>query len=371
MAAEAATPIELQFCQKCGISIPLSDIELGRARPAPGGFVCMGCSAGEVPAAAGDPAARSRGGTALLVLVALYLVGSTSFLLARELGREPVVLPKGVDPKAVESLDRKVEALDEAMRRDATSRGGALADLRGSIELVAKRLREVETVAAESGREGLRRDDELRAALLRLTDETVALKAPLSQMLEELRRLTAQVAAVAGEGAATPGNATPAAAPPPPPPADGRSREQLERERRVKEYVGQLLDPKAKDQLRYNAAVQLGDLQDPASVDPLLQALEKDPYDLVRRASAWALGRLGKEAVRAIPSLIDKIGKPEEYVAYMCECALRDITRAVTGAPVAFGCDPSLPQKKRKEIQKQWEEWWEKNRALFLPAAGG
>jgi len=360
--AEAAAPIELQFCQKCGISIPLSDIETSKARPAPGGFICPGCVLEERPAppaaAAGTPGAL-RG---LALLLGLYLVGATTFLLMRELRREPVVLPKGVDPEQVEALDGKIGQLDLRMRDEAGVRSGSMETLGANLARLSRDLESIRSLAAERDGEGRRRDDELREGLLRLRDETVALKAPLSQVLEELRRLSGDVGSLAQKPA---GDAAPPA--PPAPSAPSKSREQLEHERQVQQYVDVLANPRSKDQDRYNAAYQLGDLQDPVAVDPLLRSLESDPYDMVRRAAAWALGKLGKHAVKAIPALIDKIGKPEEYVAYMCECALRDITRAVTGAGQSFGCDPTMPQKKRKEIQKQWEEWWEKNRSTFLP----
>jgi hypothetical protein len=69
--------IQLHFCQRCGISIPQADIDTGRARAAPGGYVCGGCwfprsdAAGPAPAAAGRAGAISEPGGRLLVTIAL------------------------------------------------------------------------------------------------------------------------------------------------------------------------------------------------------------------------------------------------------------------------------------------------------------
>jgi epoxyqueuosine reductase len=52
-------------------------------------------------------------------------------------------------------------------------------------------------------------------------------------------------------------------------------------------------------QLARNAAIALGNSGDPAAVPPLVRALERDRYPLVRGHAAWALGRLGGDAAEA------------------------------------------------------------------------
>ncbi|MHC4493877.1 MAG: HEAT repeat domain-containing protein, partial [Planctomycetota bacterium] len=144
------------------------------------------------------------------------------------------------------------------------------------------------------------------------------------------------------------------------------SREEVERERLVNEYIVKLADRKASDQTRYAAAVQLGDLKHLDAVQPLIKALQKDSNDLVCRAAAWSLGMFGKDAIPAIPALIGEIGGKQEYVGYMCERALGEITKAVLGKAVTFNFDPTMSQRERRKVQENWEEWWAKNRAQFL-----
>jgi hypothetical protein len=141
-----------------------------------------------------------------------------------------------------------------------------------------------------------------------------------------------------------------------------------EKSRVLEENLAQLADRSLNKQARFNAAYHLGELKDPRAVDPLMKALESDPYDLVRRAAAWSLGMMGKEAVRAVPTLIKGLGDKHEYVGYMCERALGEITKAVTGAAVNFGFDPTMNTQRRRNVQRQWEEWWQRNKATLLPS---
>jgi len=135
-----------------------------------------------------------------------------------------------------------------------------------------------------------------------------------------------------------------------------------ERRKQVDKLIQQMLNKRTDKQERFNAAVQLGDLQDPSSVDALITALKKDAYDLVRRAAAYSLGMLGKQAVKAVPDLIAQMDDKQPYVGYMCERALGDITKAVLGATVSFHFDPIMSLKERRAIKRKWELWHDKNK---------
>ncbi|MGH7163822.1 MAG: HEAT repeat domain-containing protein [Planctomycetota bacterium] len=362
----APEPIQLHFCQRCGISIPVADVESGRARPAPGGYVCVGCvyehrdHETAAPAAPREAAAREGGSRVLLALALLYVVGATSFLLVRELQREPpaVQLPESVSPESFRALDDKVSQFERAWRDRVEAERLALNALAEDILALRRRGEETQVSSLDIAQKLFDRADDLRGSVLTLADRTLGLKHSVDELM--VRQVRAE--AEASKNPEPPdAPASPPASPPPAQPA--KSREELERERLAGEYIQQLKGKDSPNQTRYNAAVALGDLEVPAAVEPLIAALDKDPYDLVRRAAAWALGRLGKQAVGAIPALIQQIGGKEEYVAYMCERALMDITKAVTGAAVSFKCDPAMSLKQRRQIQKQWEEWWEKNRS--------
>ncbi len=369
--------IRLHFCQRCGISIPVADVESGRAPPAPGGFLCAGCVYVErdrewAPAgapAAPAPAARRDGGSRALAAVALlYVVGASTFLLIREVNRKPpeLILPATfASARDMQKLDAAVVDLDRKVRDALGDLATNDTELRGSLTKLQEGLAALRRRADETQRANLERSEKLVTGLLELTEMTVGLKRDIPGILEDLRGVRELVAS--GSGTAKPPSGTDPSAPgmETPPVAPGPSREEMERQRQLADYVRKLTEKGSSDQTRYNAAVQLGDLRDPAAIDPLMQALEKDPYDLVRRAAAWSLGMMGKEGIRAVPALIRQIGQKEEYVGYMCERALGEITKAALGAAVSFKYDPTMSQRERRAIQKKWEDWWEQNRHLL------
>jgi len=372
--------IQLHLCQRCGISIPEADIENGRARAAPGGYVCVGCIYKKrdqeiAPVAASGPRAvtaqaqaQARSGVGLRILgsvAMLYVVGVTTFLLFRELNPTPVdlELPSIASARDVKGLGRKLDAVDEQTR-------GALAQLKSNdqkqnddLAQVSRRVQGVEKWLVDDAEETRRRHDDLVRSLIKLREQTLGLDKDVNTVLREVRGLDDKMKA----GGDAPGPEKPPVAPEPKDTPKPRVDPNPELTRQLSNFVRQLKDRSIDDQTRFNAAVQLGDLRDPRAVDPLVEALHKDSYDLVRRASAWSLGMLGKDAVRAIPDLIDQMKDKEEYVGYMCERALGEITKAALGEPVSFKFDPTMKSRERRRVQKKWEAWWIKNKPMLLP----
>jgi hypothetical protein len=153
-------------------------------------------------------------------------------------------------------------------------------------------------------------------------------------------------------------------APEPAPTDDGTP----EGKKRVVDYYVKLLDDQS-DDVRYNAVATLGEMRAVEAKDALLAVLEKDKYQLARRAAAWALGRLGKEGAPAIPALIREVGGEFPLLAYMCDDAISDITESM-GERVSMGFENGMTAAQRLEIQKKWHEWLERNREkLGIPAA--
>ncbi|MHC4939695.1 MAG: HEAT repeat domain-containing protein [Planctomycetota bacterium] len=361
--------IELHFCRDCGISIPIADIESGRANPA-----LPGCAYGmercshrkEAPEVAAPTAARpvrtapdgGGGMRIVLALALLYVVGTTTFLLFREVQRKPpeIRLPSDVAMvRDIRDLGRKLEAVDEQAQRaleqlksNDSLQATTLSGLRQRIHELGDALRRTNDSAQE-------RDREVARGLLSLTEEVMGLKTPLGDIMMRLDKL--------GDGAARPQPET-TVRKKTTQPDKNEPTEDPKLRAQVEDFIKQLGDRAQSDQNRYNAAVQLGDLGHPAAVTPLMTALQKDPYDLVRRAAAFSLGMLGKHAVPAIPVLIEGVSKQEEYVGYMCARALGEIAKATLGQTVEFGYDPTMSRKQRNEVRDKWNEWWEKNKAL-------
>jgi hypothetical protein len=300
----------------------------------------------------------------------LYVVGATTFLLVRELRRDPPAAVDLGDVATVSSVDgvaRRLDLLVEDLNKTAlTALKGNDERQREDLKELALRLNGLAEETAKLG-DGVRADvADLQKLLLETLNRTGLLREDVGSVRGALDRLVREVR----ESARPDGAAPPSEESTPPPDVPKRSQAELDRERQVQEHIATLADRRGGEktnQARYNAAVQLGDLKDPQAVPALIDALQNDPYDLVKRASAWSLGAFGKDAVPAIPALIGEIGGKEEYVGYMCERALGEITKVVTGTSVTFGFDPTMNLANRKKVQKRWEEWWEKNRASIAP----
>jgi hypothetical protein len=371
--------IEINFCQRCGISIPQADIDSGRARAAPGGYVCVGCiyqqRDGEMhprPARAAGAPAASGGGRALVAVALLYVVGATTFLLYKELNRKPPQIDLRSLARAgdVKELGRKVDAVD-GQWRDAAAQLKSNDNLqRADLRKLDDGLRRVEERVVSEAALSKKRHDDLSGSVLEIGRRTVGLDEDVEEVLEELRGLgeTIKERKVPDPGGPAP---IPGPTPPKQTPGEDGTAEDAELALKIAKYAAQLRDKKADKQSRFNAAAELGDLNDPRAVDPLVAALAQDPYHLVRRACAYYLGMLGKHAVRSIPHLIAQMDDKDEYVGYQCERALGKITEAALGAAQTFHFDPTLSRKKRRDIQKQWEEWWEKMKPRLLPEAEG
>jgi hypothetical protein len=319
----------------------------------------------------GKPAGPRTGTYALTALALLYVVGATTFLLSRELTREP---PKPMrddlaTSAAVQQIAQKVdEVVDQTRRAFGELRGNDTVQ-RGDLSSLSEKLNELRQETTRLARVMRTDIEDLQGTVLTISQRTGLLKENDETILSELRSLSDRFASGGGPAPAEPPAVKDggAGAEKPPPARPPQTREEVERERLVKEYIAKLGDRKASDQTRYNAAVQLGDLKHPDAVQPLIKALQKDSYDLVCRAAAWSLGMFGKDAIPAIPALIGQIGGKQEYVGYMCERALGEITKAVLNKAVTFNFDPTMSQRERRKVQKKWEDWWAKNRAQLLP----
>lgn len=367
-AVSGPEAIELHFCRRCGISIPQGDIDTHRARAVPGGFLCDACVL-DAPIPTPRPAAPAqpaRSGSRALVLVALlYVVGTTTFLLVRELQREPPTAPRTdfATPKDVETLAKRIDAADAQMH-------AALTDLKSNDEVQREDVHAMSLALNSLSEETTRTSGQVRQKLDDLESMSRALANKTQLVREDVEAARAELRQLRGDGMSG-GGARPVKESPPdvnPPPQ--RSPEEMERDRLVQEYIAKLSDKKTPNQVRYNAAASLGDLRHPAAIPALIDALENDSWDLVSRAAAWSLGLYGKDGIPAVPALIRQLGGKDGNVGYMCERALGEISKAATGTAVSFGYDSSASQRQRKAVQKKWEEWWESKKGELMPEAG-
>jgi HEAT repeat protein len=334
----------------------------------PGGFLCDACAidAPAPVARATAPAEAPRSSTRGLVLVALlYVVGATTFLLVRELNRQA---PQAQAPRAdyasasdVAAIAKKLDDVEAQARR-------AHEDLKANDLRQDQDAHEQSLAFHAHAQEFAKFSAEVKGRLDDLDSMAKALATKTQLVRDEVEAARNELRQLRGEPP------TVKTTPEPPvvdlPPTPERSPEEMERDRLAAEYIAKLADKKQPNTVRYNAAYSLGELRHPAGIRALVDALQNDPYDLVCRAAAWSLGMYGKDAVSAIPALIEQLGGKDGTVGYMCERALGEITKAATGTAVSFGYDSNATQRARKKTQKDWEDWWEKNRSQLLPGAG-
>jgi hypothetical protein len=199
----------------------------------------------------------------------------------------------------------------------------------------------------------LKQGDELRAKG-DLDGAIAAYRAAVAAFQQVVEREEGKVAE--GEKAA---NAAPEPAPADDGTPDGRKR--------VIGYYAKLL-AHASDEVRYNAVAQLGEMRAVEARDAILAVLEKDRYQIARRAAAWALGRLGSDGVPAIPALIREVGGEFPLLGHMCDEALGRIAEAALGESVAMGFKAEMTPAERLEVQKKWQAWFDGNRTrLRIP----
>jgi hypothetical protein len=375
---EAGTnAIELNFCQKCGISIPLVDIENGRARAAPGGYVCVGCiyqhREDDLQPRSVRPHRSARrgsgGGRALVAIALLYVVGASTFLLYKELGRKPVEVDMRHLAGKSELIDlaRKTESIDQQSRRAFGQLGQNDSLHRQDLARLGEAVRKLEERVVAESAESKKTYKDLAESVLEVARRTIGLDKDAKDILAELRGLKETVKRQPVPVAPPPRETVPNESKEAEPKESDAGGADPELTRKIEKYVAQLKDKGVDKQMRFNAAVELGELNDPRAVDPLMVALSQDPYYLVRQAAAYYLGTLGKHSVRAIPNLIGQMDDKEAHVAYQCERALGLITQQALGAPQTFHLDPTMDRKKRRSIQKKWEGWWEKMKSKLLP----
>ena len=378
MSGTKSDGIELHFCRDCGISIPISDIEAGLANPAlPGCAYARDDCSNRTSAPASDAPAPIRSGSRtepgrenglriVAALALLYVVGASTFLLFRDLSRPPakVMLPTDVAlVRDLRDLERKIDAVDKGTRDTLRQIKSSDTLQSSSLASLRDRLKELSAALDQASADAQGRDTELSRALLALTEETMGLKTPIDDILRKLEE------GVAIGGGTAEKKDPEAKKPDTKPVVENKTEDDPKKRAEADKFIKQLSDRSASDQTRYNAAVQLGDLGHPAAVDPLLTALQKDPYDLVRRAAAFSLGMLGKHSVVAIPTLIEGVAKQEEYVGYMCARALSEISKATLGRAEEFGYDPTMSAKQRRDVRDKWQAWWDKNKTLIQPLA--
>ncbi|MBM4060047.1 MAG: HEAT repeat domain-containing protein [Planctomycetes bacterium] len=352
---------EVLFCDLCGTSVPLADLEKGAAirhHAKTIGGCCLQvlrkgdsplASPGAPPAPAAPPRAAAGDGRLLPVAIVLLaaVAAATVFLDQRVGGVESLVRQNQEQSVQAQRSDSDVlqglgVAMDSVARKaDLDALTERLANLDGAMQLHQEQLRlQVE---------GLR---QVVVAVQQETHKLVAGTIDYRPLFEDhrqqLHRLLTAVADLRGAGAAAPSPAAPAAPPAAVPEATGLPEALLA-------HVKKLGDADAA--VRFEAVDALVASKNPAVLKYLLP-MARDADSFVRRLTIEGLRDF--KHVEAVDALIAALGDSDVSVAETAWSSLKKLT----GQKIPFDAT-STSKEVRQRAQQKWQEWWDKNRATF------
>lgn len=370
--------MKIQFCDVCNESVPVADVDEGRAVLRNGRVVCARCEAAmsasaalgsiaPAPQAAVElivapprvlhpppslvpPAPRTASGAPLavaLAIVALLAALGGGFFLFDRLERRTRELEDEL-ARVGASIDERARLASSGLANEMRAANEGFGEVRGSVGDLERRL-------DESAKERAAAHDALRAEVEQLSARMVAIDTVESALerheteLEDLTRLGSTLRAEL-DGVSDRMDEPVAAADPAADPAAASAPGAAD----APAWVSWLADLSSPDSgTRWQAVQSLGATGDPSVATHLLPMLG-DSDIFVRMAAARILGELG--AVDAIPGLIDALEDPEMSVREQAFVSLRK----VSGQSLPF--DPDGKDVDRAKRVKAWREWWDRAR---------
>jgi hypothetical protein len=347
--------VKIYFCDICNESIPLQDLEAGKAITVKGKVLCRNCNPGAGSAASPPAAAAAQPARYALLAILLSLAGA---------GAMGVVLRNERDEK-LSQIREEIGEGERRLRAENERRGETLLARHGRGEEALSRLsqgteettRRIDRQLQEMGtrlegfqayiretEEGKRRLEGIEIAQTAASENLRSLQAAV----EELRRTV--------EGLRAGGVA---AAPPSPAPADGPSAQGEGAPEAIPPGIQSLL-VKLKDpdpSVRWGVVTDLAKAGDPRVVPHLLPLLE-DEDSFVRHNVALTLGEL--DARSAVPALLDALSDEQAIVRDSAITALRRLTHQ------NLKFDPYARREERDRQLRAWRSWWDSNGARFL-----
>lgn len=343
--------MDIRFCSITNESIPDGEFESGRA-------ITVGKKSFYVSAALQRLMARSRLRGWLILLLGLYAVGVTSYLLVREVSRkapDEQKLAAAVNDKFVANLNTLEEAM-HAADRDRAARLTKAFD--GRLGEASKHRKEIHTAVAglsaafDKQEEGLgkrlemadKRQSRMEAEVSKLLDWILKIQGTAQDLATRFAEERAKERAQPRPVAPAP---TPEVANPPVATPDGGE----EHERKLKMWIARLKD---KDHdIVFTATVKLADLGDLRAAKPLA-AVVRDHKDYYARLGAvTALGTL--KAVDGVETLIDALDDKDDLVRMN---ASENLT-AITSQDFPFDADMS--RNERSKVKRRWRTWFKEN----------
>lgn len=352
--------MELVFCDLCQQSVPLPDLDAGRARRRAERVVCEACLALLAPQAMGREAAaappalqalergRRRASqlltTALSAAALIFAVTAAGLLLLRlERQDEEQRRERERLAQAIAQLRERSHGLERlAARLVQEEIAGLATDVRLAAQVPDERLREVALGELEAARRELLADLE---GVLSEAERSApaAASSPAGPDLEELHGRLAWVEDQLSDlrlRRDLPPEREPLDTGLPPPQVGGSHADRA--------ALAAALASES-PAVRAGALFALAAAGDRAAVRDVLPLLS-DPHPYVRETAARLLERL--DARPAVQALIGALGDEDVHVREAAVTALRGITRR------SFGFDPRADTVERAAAVAAWEAWW-------------
>lgn len=359
--------MNVHFCDLCNESIPLADLDSGRAVRRNERLICAACEGamsghharpdlGSEPLPRVVPASPPPVGSAVPAVALAFAsvglvisIGASAYFLWRldEVGRNASTeLERLARSVPEQTRSASAELLEQARRSEVR-----VSDAQRELVDLGRRLDALERGVADSGtlERRIERVEERQALL---TDLSSRIDHQAAALAELEFALSSQVVS-APPSAAEPGPVAPRAETVQPEASAPAAAAAPTWEPLLPDLAS------ATGSTRWQAVQSLGKTGDPRVVPHLLPLL--DDSDLfVRMAVARLLGELG--AMEAIPGLIDTLDDEEVSVR---QSALESL-RKLSGQSIAF--DPKARDVERAKRIKAWREWWEKAEKELLGA---
>ena len=344
--------MDIRFCSITNESIPDGEFESGRA-------ITVGKKSFYVSAALQRLMARSRLRGWLILLLGLYAVGVTSYLLVREMNRKAPDEQKiagAVNDKFVANLSALEESMHAADRDRAARLTKAFEAKLGEASTHRKEIHQsVATLSAafDKQEEGLGKRLEMAdKRQSRMEEEISQLRSWILKIQGTAQDLATRFAEERAKERAQPQPAPPAPAPDPATPQPTTPVENgAEHERKLKMWIARLKD---KDHdIVFTATVKLADLGDLRAAKPLAEVVREHKDYYARLGAVTALGTL--KAVDGVETLIDALDDKDDLVRMN---ASENLT-AITGQDFPFDADMS--RNERSKVKRRWRTWFKEN----------
>jgi len=358
-----SSAMNVHFCDLCNESIPLTDLDSGRAVRRNERLICAACELamsghharpesraepGGSPLPPPRPAPAAPGSAVPAVALAfasvalVVAVGASAYFLwqlelqtqgtERELERIARSVPE-------QARSASAELIEVARKSEQ-----AVADAQRELVDLGRRLDALERGVVDSG--GLERRmeklEERQQLVLDLSSRIDHQAASLAEFELTLARLGAAPRESARAPEAEPAEAARAA------PEEGAPVAVAEEAPGWEPLLADLASPTGST--RWQAVQSLGKTRDPRVVPHLVPLLE-DGDIFVRMAVARLLGELGSHT--AIPALIEALEDEEVSVRESALVSLRNLSGQ------SFPFDPKARDGDRAKRVKAWRDWWE------------